>query len=196
MAGPERDAGRCTVRYAGIGSREAPTEVLALMESLAAQLARRGWVLRTGASPGSDQAFYRGARSAAGRVELYLPWAGFESGSWGPAESGEVEVLAAPSPQAHELAARFQPRWASLGDEQRRLLARDAHQVLGADLASPARVVVCWTADGSLDGSGAGADGTRQALRIARDRGIPVLNLARSEHVQVLTDTQPDGCVC
>lgn len=169
--------------YAGIGSRETPRRVLELMEALAGRLARRGWVLRTGASPGADQGFYRGARAAGGPVELYLPWPDFEAGSRQDADPLEMRVLARPSAEAYELAARIHPGWDDLEDEARHLLARDAHEVLGADLVSPARFVVCWTADGSLDGRGAGADGTRQALRIAAEREIPVFNLARPDHL-------------
>jgi predicted Rossmann-fold nucleotide-binding protein len=65
--------------YAGIGSRDTPADVLELIESLARGFAARGWTLRTGGSPGADQAFYRGAVAAHGRVELYLPWPGFEA---------------------------------------------------------------------------------------------------------------------
>jgi hypothetical protein len=165
--------------YAGIGSRATPSGVPALMEELAARLARRGLVLRTGISPGVDQAFFRGARAAAGHVELYLPWPGFRADVWSGSQGREVRVLTAPTPAAQELAARFHPHWRSLAPRERLLLARDGHEVLGADLASPARFVACWTAEGSLDGSGVYDDGTGQALRIAHAHGIPVFNLAR-----------------
>ncbi len=56
--------------YAGIGSRQTPSEMLSLMESLAGRLAADGWVLRSGASPGADQAFFRGARRARTRRAL------------------------------------------------------------------------------------------------------------------------------
>jgi hypothetical protein len=160
--------------------------VLSLMEALAARLAADGWVLRTGLSPGADQAFYRGAMSGAGRAELYLPWDGFESGARLDAEGTRVRVLSGPSPAAWELAPRFHPRWAELSDEARRLLARDGDQLLGAGLLDPVRLVACWTADGSLDGEGLFGDGTGQALRIAHQHGIPVLNLARGDHLEDL----------
>jgi hypothetical protein len=182
--------------YAGIGSRETPADVLGVMESIAARLARRRWVLRTGASPGADQAFYRGARAAGGRVELFLPWPDFQANSWSGADPRALDVLSRPTKEACELAARFSPDWERLEGRERRLFARDAHQVLGADLASPARCVICWTADGSLDGSGAGADGTRQALRIASHHRIAVFNLARADHLRRLTEAQPNGWVC
>jgi hypothetical protein len=172
--------------YAGIGSRETPADMLALMQALATRAAGEGWVLRTGLSPGADQAFYRGAVAGGGAIELFLPWPGFEAGSLLDAGAGTVRVHPSPSAAACELAARFHPHWEELSAQARRLLARDAHEVLGTDLRSPAQLVACWTADGSLDGEGLYEDGTGQALRIAHHHGIPVLNLARPDHVAEL----------
>ncbi len=149
------------------------------MEAIGAARAEHGWVLRTGGSPGADQAFYRGARSAGGAVELYLPWPGFQAGSW--REEPGVAVVSEPAPAAYALAARHHPRWEELSELERHLRARDVHQVLGPDLATPARLVICWTPDGSHDGAGPRAGGTGQALRVAHAHGVPVLNLARRE---------------
>jgi hypothetical protein len=171
-------------RYAGIGSRETPPAALALIEAVSAGLARNGWVLRTGMSPGADQAFYTGARAGGGAVELYLPWPGFEGDARLEGEAGEVRELSRPSALAYELAERHHPAWGRVGARARHLFARDGHQVLGADLATAVAFVVCWTADGSLDGSGAGAGGTGQALRIARSEQVQVFNLARPEHAR------------
>jgi hypothetical protein len=170
--------------YAGIGSRETPPAALALIEAASARLARCGWVLRTGLSPGADQAFYRGARAEGGAVELYLPWPGFEAGARLAGEGAKVRELSRPAARAYELAERYHPTWGRLDSRSRQLLARDGHQVLGADLASAVGFVVCWTADGSLDGVGPGAGGTGQALRIACSERIPVFNLARPEHAR------------
>jgi hypothetical protein len=172
--------------YAGVGSRGTPVEVLALMEALAERLAGERWLLRTGLSPGADEAFYRGALLGGGEVELYLPWAGFQAGARLAGEGSRVRELAQPSAGACELARLFHAGWQQLDRPQRRLLARDAHEVLGADLDTPAQLLVCWTADGSLDGEGLYDDGTGQALRIAREHGVPVLNLARPAHVEAL----------
>jgi len=169
--------------YAGVGSRQAPPQALAAIELAATQLARTGWTLRTGMSPGADQAFYRGALAGGGRVHLYLPWPSFEAQARLPEERGRVLVLPAPAPAAYSLAARLHPGWSGLSAEVRALRARDVHEVLGRDLRSPVALVVCWTADGSLDGQGACVGGTGQALRIARESAIDVLNLSRPEHL-------------
>jgi hypothetical protein len=162
------------VVYTGIGSRRTPSDVLALMRVIAGALARRGWVLRSGGAPGADQAFAAGAEAAGGAIELYLPWSGF-------APHAEAR-LARPTPAAYRLAARHHPAWERLNARARALHARNAHQVLGARLDTPTALIVCWTADGSLDGRQPAAGGTGQALRIAHAHRIDVINLARPAH--------------
>jgi hypothetical protein len=165
----------------------APPHALKQIVNAATRLARDGWTLRTGFSPGADQAFYTGALAGRGRVELYLPCPAFESAARRPAEEGDVLVLREPSDAACALAARFHPRWSELSTGERRLRARDAHEVLGRDLEAPATLVVCWTEDGSLDSSGPRVGGSGQALRIAHDFAVPVLNLSRPEHLAELS---------
>lgn len=173
--------------YAGIGARETPSQVLESIEAAARALARAGWTLRTGMSPGADQAFYRGAIAERGRLELYLPFAAFAADARCSNEGPTVFVLVEPAEAAYSLAARFHPSWSALSPDARRLLARDVHQVLGRDLNSPAAFVVCWTRDGSLDGSEPSVGGTGQALRIAHHHAIAVRNLARPDHAQRLS---------
>jgi hypothetical protein len=73
--------------------------------------------------------------------------------------------------EALSLAARFHPAWDRCSDHARRLLARNTFQVLGRDLRTPSKMVICWTVDGKDTG------GTAVAIRLARESGIPVFNL-------------------
>jgi hypothetical protein len=149
--------------YAGVGARTTPADVLALMREIAAALAADDWTLRTGGAEGADTAWEEGARHAAGRVELFLPWPGFR---------GRAADMDEPAPAAYEIAARFHPAWRHLGPGVRRLHARNTHQVLGAALDHPADMLICWTP------RGAGGGGTGQAIRVARGYGVPVFDLA------------------
>jgi hypothetical protein len=150
------------------------------MTRAASQLADSGWTLRTGLAGGADQAFYQGA-TANGMVELYLPWPGFEKAARQP---GVRElVFDCPSRSAYEIASRFHPAWGRLSSGARHLHARNSHQVLGSDLQTPVQFVLCWTPDGSLDGNGRRVGGTGQALRLAHRYRVPVINLARADHV-------------
>ena len=176
---------RAGSRYAGVGSRATPAPALALMRGLAEALGRLRCVLRTGLSPGADQAFYAGALAAHGVVELYLPWPGFEADARARERAGAVRVLERPTREAYELAAAAHPGWGALADSERHLRARDAHEILGPELDTPAAFVVCWTPCASLDGEEVVAEGTGQALRIARAHSVPVLNLARAQHARL-----------
>lgn len=161
--------------YAGIGSRRTPADVLSLMYWIANMAAARGLWLYSGHAPGADYAFERGA---GGRATIYLPWRGFGDGLAAP--MGVIQYTA--TSEAYAMAAEYHPAWDRLSRGARALMARNCHQVLGPDLASPVRSVVCWTPDGSLNGRGSGVGGTGQALRIAARHGIPVVNLRRADH--------------
>lgn len=184
---PASDSSPSDHIYAGVGSRCTPQRVLESITLAATRLARGGWTLRTGLSPGADQAFYGGAVAGRGRVELYLPCADFEAHARRGGEELHVFVLPEPADAAYSLAARFHPGFPALSSHERRLRARDVHQLLGRDLAEPAALVICWTPDGGVDGSGRHAGGTGQALRIAHHHGVPVLNLSRAGHRRALS---------
>ena len=60
--------------------------------------------------------------------------------------------------------------------------SRNCHQILGYDLQSPVDAVVCWTPNGNVVG------GTRTALLLAQDAGIPIFNLGRPDQDKVLEE--------
>jgi len=162
--------------YTGIGSRETPPADLARMEAVGAILQRQGWTLRSGGAEGADSAFERGADRAAredgttARKEIYIPWNGFQQRS--DQEPGVVLASALPKArEAMEMAKRYHPAWERLSKGARGLQSRNGHQMLGRDLDDRSGVVICWTEGGAIKG------GTGQALRIAQDLGVPVLNL-------------------
>jgi len=134
--------------YAGIGSRETPTAILSEMTRLAQVFQSEGYILRSGAAEGADTAFELGAGDA---KHIYLPW---------PRFNGHSSTLL-PTPEAYALAAKHHPAWDRCSPGARSLHARNCHQVLGLDLATPVEFVCCWTKDGRASG------GTGQAIRLA-----------------------------
>lgn len=167
--------------YAGIGSRRTPPDVLELMATLARRLLREGWTLRTGGASGADEAFMLGAGMFPKSIDLYLPWPGFRAHT--------SCRLAMPSERAIEIAKAHHPAWRSLNGSARSLVARNTHQILGADCASPSAFVLCWTPDGAETETDEGTGGTGQAIRVAVACGIPVWNLARKERrEQIVSD--------
>ncbi|MGK3981231.1 hypothetical protein WMF38_57070 [Sorangium sp. So ce118] len=165
--------------WAGVGSRDSPADVLALMTRIARRMAELGHALRSGAAPGADTAFEAGHREVCGveRLEIYLPWRGFE---------GRVDgvMLDHPSLRAEAIAARLHPGWTRLTRGARLLHSRNAHQVLGCELDDPVRFVLCWTTDGATTTreTSAKTGGTGQAIRIATAAEVPTWNLQREDH--------------
>ena len=153
-----------TLTYAGIGARATPPQVLADMTTMAGWLARQGWHLASGGADGADTAFAEGA--PAGQRTIWLPWRGY-NGRRGP----DCRVLAPEDMTAcMEIAARLHPAWGRCSPAVRKLHARNV-AILGVATGRPVDAVVCWSERGETAG------GTGMGIRIAQDRGIPVLNL-------------------
>lgn len=164
--------------YSGIGSRDTPLPIQELMEKIAEKLVEKNYILRSGASPGADQAFEKGARNSGGKMEIYLPYAGFEDHrreekyNYLPAEFKNYA-------QAEKLAKKYHPNFESLAKRQKMFIVRDVYQVLGQDLNTPSAFVICWTEDGCKNDKErtARTGGTGQAISTASDYGIPIFNL-------------------
>lgn len=160
-----------TVRYAGIGSRSTPEPVLGIMRRIAERLAARGYTLLSGGAKGADSAFEEGAD----KKEIFLPWPGFNGRQKSPWDR--------PLSEAFRVAAAVHPARSKLREPARALMARNSHQVLGADLHSPVDVVVCWTPDGCETEAQRSqrTGGTGQAIALADRWSIPVVNLAHGK---------------
>jgi hypothetical protein len=166
--------------YTGIGSPNTPADVLVLMERTARALSASGWTLRTRDQRGADKAFLNGCHAGQldhPRVEIYFP---------DPHGAHLQPTLERPTPAAFEIAMRYHSRWASIDRTSQARHARSVHEVLGCDCRreDAARMIVCWTPDGSLDGQSRAAGWTGMALRVAAGEppGCEVFNLARQEH--------------
>ena len=96
-----------------------------------------------------------------GQKEIYLPWKGFE---------GSDSNLIVRDIKAFEIGEKFHPYWHNLSQGAKKLQARNSHQVLGLDLNTPTKFVICWTKNGK------GSGGTGQAIRIAKAYDIPVFD--------------------
>ncbi len=180
--------------YAGIGSRETPVDILADMRRIGEALAARGFTLRSGGADGADLAFEEispGVIAPKGNRprEIYVPWKGF---NLPPAKKafddrlfpGNSSADRSITARAQDIAARAHPAWQHCSPGAKSLHTRNVHQVLGMKLDSPVRFIIAWTKDGGPTG------GTGQAIRIANDLEIPVLNLfdrsVRAEILKVL----------
>lgn len=156
--------------YAGIGSRSTPSNVLKVMRVIAARMARNEWVLRSGAAYGADRAFEAGVDSTEYCCHKQIFTANDTIPIW-----------------AFDTVDQFHPAPHRLGAFARRLMARNALQVLGPHGDEPSQLVICWTQNGRWTG------GTSQALRIAHHHGIPIHNLGLHRTYQHYASCLVDG---
>lgn len=151
--------------YAGIGSRQAPTRwgpdsLYNDIYLVSCYMYKNEFILRSGGAPGADTMFEKSSNMPTD--EIYLPWKGF---------NGNTSPLYNLTPEAFELAKKYHPAWDRLSDAAKKLMARNSYQVLGYDLKTPVELIICWTPEGKESG------GTSQAMRIAKDYDIPIVNL-------------------
>lgn len=163
-----RQAGKAPVGfYAGIGARETPPATIKKMEQIGEIMAKAGIVLRSGGAIGADSAFESGAIKGGGEKQIFLP-----SRRHKGRDADGKEYIFNITPAHYDLAEKHYNRdWSETSEFTQKLMARNGSQVLGDRLDSPSDLVICYTSTGGIKG------GTGQALRIAKDRGIPDINL-------------------
>lgn len=155
--------------YAGIGSRDTPINILSLFTQVGKFLANKGYILRSGHAKGADLAFEYGCDMANGNKEIYIPWSGF---------GGSDSKLVVSDKRAFEIAEQFHPNWNALKQGGQKLQARNSHQVLGSDLETLSKFIICWTKNGT------GQGGTGQAIRIAKHYNIPVFDAGKYKDIE------------
>lgn len=141
--------------YTGVGSRETPSDILIIIQSLASYLAKQNYILRSGGAIAADTAFEKGCDLVQGKKEIFY------------ASDATSETL--------RLAKQIHPAWHRCNDYSKNLHARNCFQVLGRDLKTPSEFLICWTTDGRHIG------GTRTAIKLAMNNNIPVINLGIKE---------------
>ena len=133
--------------YAGIGSRETPRSILDIMTSCASRLEALNYTLRSGHAIGADTAFECNVH----KKEIFI------------ADDATSDSI--------ELASQFHGYWDKCSSYAKKLHGRNSMILLGKNLDTPVRFVICWTKDGKDTG------GTGLGIRIAEAYKIPVFNL-------------------
>lgn len=167
--------------YSGVGSRRTTDQVvLALMTSIAQALGKRGYILRSGAAPGPDTAFERGAPRHLRHI--YIPNEGFcdRPGMIVPKKVNLMRWL-----KACSIAEQFHGLGRRMPQDVRELMGRNVYQVLGDDLATPSKFLICDAPFPVFDDQGRVVDvdgGTGMAVRLAAAHDIPIYHLGVAEH--------------
>ena len=181
------------MRLACIGSREVPSDVADACREMGTELARTGYTIVTGATPGrqgqdewadwEDGAFASGAWYAdPARLVVCLPWLHFPRGSSGP-PAGVKVAYAEEHPEWEAAAKQYWEEqlasgagevgpWLEVRRAQRLRYTRSAGIVLQSQL------VLAWP--------GAEAEGTRFAMGFAEWRKTPLIDLSMTSWREVL----------
>lgn len=154
--------------YAGIGARATPEDVLERMTKLARILEARGYTLRSGGAEGADKAFEKPIKDRVHRKEIFLA-------------SDSLPLW------TNVFTDMFHANPKALKEYPRKLMNRNALQILGRDGNTPVDFVVCWTKDGKASG------GTGHALRIAKYFDIDVYNLYSEADIDRLKQLIREG---
>jgi hypothetical protein len=161
--------------YAGIGSRKTPAEVCSRMTRLARTLRSADYIMRSGGAKNADTAFAAGAGTDA---VIYLPFADCDI-----LETGAKRIVCGDDPRLRAIAAGLHPAWQACDAFARAMLTRNVAQIIGHEPEDPvSEFVVCWTP------FGAGGGGTGGALRVAKERGVPIYDLAQIGSYETLLD--------
>lgn len=153
--------------YTGIGSRGTPLEIGELETKLAEKLEEMGYTLRSGGAQGSDTYFEAGVKKL---KEIYIPWKSFGLG-----------IIPEYSEFADRLIQSVHPAYEKLSQGAKKLHLRNVNQVLGQDLNTPSKFLICWA---PTDKKGVPKGGTRTAWKIAEMYNIPRFNLAIEEDLE------------
>lgn len=171
--------------FGGVGSRETPPHILEVMTRISSYLVRKGMVLLSGGADGADSAFELGVDKVnPNNKNIFIPWRGF-SKRW-PNQRGvylieDPDVVA----KAQDIASQIHPAWDRLGRGPRGLHTRNVYQVLGKDLKTPIRFMICYAV---LDKKGEPKGGTRTAIKIAEMFNIKVYNLYKPEDLKKIEE--------
>jgi len=148
--------------YAGIGSRETPISVLNQMTRVGSFLAERNYILRTGGAIGADSAFEKGCDLSQGRKKVWHP-----DGVFYPLHEWATDKASS---------VCWEYPLEKMKGYTIKLITRNMYQVFGEDGKDPVQFVVYWCNGNPLD-KGHDSGGTRYAVRVAHEVGIPTFNL-------------------
>lgn len=159
--------------YCGIGSRATPPDFCEYFTEMAKTLEQYGFTLRSGGAEKADTAFALGTM----KREIYIPWWGFNQIRTKTDKT--IITMDDVSPellfQSRKLFEAHHPNPKACSAVAQILHMRNGFQVLGRDLLTPVKFVLCWTPEGKSGG------GTGQAIRIAKAHNIPVYDFGRSD---------------
>lgn len=160
--------------FTGVGSRQTPVKVLHLMVRLGRTATDLGYKLRSGDAPGSDRAFYYGAKLSKNYKEclpeIYIVEDGFRGRRTDGEEFYDVSSFSNKD-KARELAKETRGNFHGLKELGIELHTRNTYQVLGKDLDNVSDIIFSYC---KLDRNNKPTGGTATAIKLANKVGVPI----------------------
>lgn len=179
--------------YAGIGSRETPKELEIEIGNVGSYLSECGYILRSGNARGSDKWFSNGCDSVGGRSEIILPFKGYGGGHKNEIIIQNKKLLK----QATEIMKSIKHKSYTWNAKNTPYHRRNVFQILGVNLNTPVKFVICYTGTGAEsenDVISMGENsGTSMAMVLADRLDIPVINMYNDGWVEKLDSLIDNG---
>lgn len=148
-----------------------------LMTVVGKRLAENGYWWATGGSGNADRA----TMEINVKGHVYVPWPNFE----GMPQSWAIPKI------AFKTAEQYCPLWHKFSDGLKKLHARNMMIIAGPhiEIEDAVDLVLCYTRDGCHNKATRSPQtgGTGSAIAYADDLGIPVINLANANALELLT---------
>lgn len=156
------------------------------------RLACLGIVLRSGAAIGADfiaESAYKDAISDGlaneDQVEIFVPWKDFSAVKGVKNPLQHLHIIPTDKDlinKSIEMVRQVHPNFNRLTQGTLKLHSRNMNQVFGLDLNTMVSATICWTPNGKSIG------GTRSAIELSLNNGIPVFNIGSPNHKEVLNE--------
>lgn len=128
--------------YIGIGDKTTPPAIIDRIKEIGSKLSDKGYILRTPGFTDAEKAF----ESSTENKEIYLPW---KKASTEGLNIDDKDKVFRYSKDIPEIARKIVPVYENLPIAPKAMIDRDIAMVLGKDLRSPVKFVLCWTPDGA-----------------------------------------------
>lgn len=166
-------------QFTGIGSRTLPDNIKEILVKFTKYMTTQGFKLRSGGADGSDLACEEGVVDD--RKEIYIPWKGFNK-----SDSQLFKIV--DSDDTIKIASENHPAYEYLKPPVKKLMNRNVYQVLGYDLKTPSKFIICYTEDGCKSHltRTPKTGGTGLAISVASKLGIPIINLGDKDDLELI----------
>ena len=153
--------------YIGVGS-SAPDNIIDRVQRVSTGLAKHHYKLRSDGESGISSIFEKNSHDS----EIYLPYKNYNN---------HQSPLHKSSKEAEYIANKYHPAFDALNTEQRKIITRYSHLVLGKDLREPALFALVYSEDGAESAkevtSRTGVVG--HVIILCQSLSIPIHNLVR-----------------